>query len=248
MFRQIAIVLSVAGISLSLPEQQAAAAPPEKQQPDDPKTKDNRDLVLAAYQGNFPALQALLKKGVDPNWIDPRPFHKTALTAAALSGRLNTVKALVENGADVNLPDNSGRYPVCFAFHSNRDNKDKAIELLQFLLAKGADKSLNNESGRILVYLCSHGVEHPDMIEFLVKAGADPNLRCQAKSMSGWTPLTAAIRHGNPKQRMGLCKALIASKADVNFKDGRGMSPLQWAKKGGDKELIALLEQTGAKE
>jgi ankyrin repeat protein len=62
------------------------------------------------------------------------------------------------------------------------------------------------------------------------------------------TPLTAAIQAKKPELRAAYVKALIENKADVNFKDKKGMSPLQWAKKVGDKTIIEMLENAGAKE
>ena len=44
-------------------------------------------------------------------------------------------------------------------------------------------------------------------------------------------------------------KAPIENNADVNLRDRKEkMSPLQWARRRGDPEIIAMLEKAGAKE
>jgi len=97
----------------------------------------------------------------------------------------------------------------------------------------------------MLVSLCDHEMGPPELIAILVAAGADPNLNFKSKPV---TPLIAAIQAKKPEFRLGYIKALLDNKADVNFKDKKGMSPLKWAKKEGDQEIIELLEKAGAKE
>ena len=44
-------------------------------------------------------------------------------------------------------------------------------------------------------------------------------------------------------------KALIENKADVNLRDKKEkLTPLQWARKRGDEDVIAMLVKAGAKE
>ena len=209
---------------------------------DDEKTLMNRALKEAAGLGKLATVQELIKKGADVQWRDPRDNGKTPLVKSILLGKLDVVKMLLENGADIHFPDGSGRYPVYFC-HPHRD-KEKAIELLKFVLSKGGEKDVNREPG-MLVSLCDHEMGPPELIPILVEAGANPNLIFKQKQA---TPLIAAIQAKKPEFRHGYIKALIENKADVNFKDKRGVSPLQWAKKVGDPEVIELLEKAGAKE
>jgi uncharacterized protein len=211
------------------------------QKKDDEKERDSKALRDAAAKGDVATVTALLKKGADVNWRDPQPYAKTPLTASILGGRLEVVKLLLENGADINYPDISGRYPVYFC-HPHRDKQ--AVELLKFVLSKGGDKDVNREPG-MLVSLCDHEMGTPELIPILIKAGANPNMHFKSKA---GTPLTTAIQVKKPELRAAYVKALIENSADVNFKDKKGMSPLQWAKKGGDQAIIDMLEKAGAKE
>jgi uncharacterized protein len=228
----------------TIPATSSTVCAQEKKDPkgDDDKTELNKALKAAAGLGKVEMVKDLINKGADVQFRDPMENGKTPLVKSILAGHLDVVKVLLENGADINYPDGSNRYPVYFC-HPHRD-KEKAVALLRFVLSKGGDKDLNREPG-MLVSLCDHEMGPPELIPILVQAGANPNLIFKSKQA---TPLIAAIQAKKPEMRLGYVKALLESKADVNFKDKKGISPLTWAKKVGDKEVIELLEKAGAKE
>ena len=214
------------------------------EQANDEKDKVNKAMKDAAAKGDIKTVLALIKQGADVQWRDPKDYGKTALTRSVLNGRFDVVKVLLENGADIHYPDGSNRYPVYFsAFGPN-------AEMLKFLLSKGGDKDLNRPPF-ILVSLCDHAMGPAELIPILIKAGANPNLQHE-KLLT--TPLIEAIKQDgiNAKRRPERClayvRALIENGADVNLKDNKGMSPLQWATLRGNKEIIAILRKAGAKE
>ena len=206
---------------------------------DEAKIELNKALKTAASLGKVELVKDLLKQGADIQWRDSADNGKTPLVKAVLGGRLEVVKVLLDNGADINYPDGSGRYPVYFCCIGTN------VELLNFLLAKGGDKDINRGPFPILVSLCDHGQGSAEFIPIMVRAGADPN------AFKGTvTPLIAAIQL-DPKVRRpeiarSYVKALTENKADVNLRDKREkMSPLQWAKKRGDAEIVEMLEKAG---
>jgi ankyrin repeat protein len=235
------LLLCSAAVALLL-GMSATALAQQKKDDADAQTKLNKALKEAAGRGDVAAVLAMIKQGADVQWRDPADNGKTPLVKSILLGRLEVVKVLLDNGADIHYPDGSNRYPVYFC-HPHRDKK-KAIELLNFVLSKGGAKDLNQEPG-MLVSLCDHEMGPPELIPILVTAGANPNMIFKSKQV---TPLIAAIQAKNPELRYAYVKAFVDSKADVNFKDKKGTSPLQWAKKGGDEKVIQLLEKAGAKE
>lgn len=209
---------------------------------DDEPTKLNKALNLAAAIGRLDQVKDLLKKGADPDWRDPAGNGKTAMVRAVMSGKLEVVKFLIESGVNVHAPDGSGRYPVYFCCIGSN------VELLKYLLANGCDKDLNRGPFPMLVSLCDHGQANPEFIPILIKAGVNPD-----EFNRTVTPLIAAIQL-DPKTRKAevaraYVKALIENHADVNLRDKKDkMSPLQWARKRGDQEIIAMLEKAGARD
>ncbi len=208
---------------------------------DDDKTQLNKALGKAASLGQVESVKELLKKGADIQWRDPNSYGKTPLVKAILGGRFDVVKVLLESGADIHYPDGSGRYPVHFVCISSN------IEMVKYVLAKGGDKDLNRGPWPMLVSVCDHGQASAELIPILIKAGANPDV-----FKGNITPLIASIRL-DPKVRKpeiarSYVKALIETKADVNLKDKKGVSPLQWATKRGDHEIIEMLKKAGAKE
>jgi len=236
-------VASLLGCGIALATAGASLAQPKKDnQADDAKTQLNKALNLAAALGRLDQVKDLVKKGADPQWRDPAGNGKTAMVRAVMSGKVEVVKFLMESGADVHAPDGSGRYPVYFCCIGTN------VEMLKLLLANGCDKDLNRGPFPMLVSLCDHGQANPEFIPILIKAGVNPD-----EFNRTVTPLIAALQL-DPKVRKpeivrAYVKALIENKADVNLRDKKEkMTPLQWARKRGDKEVIEMLEKAGAKE
>ncbi|WP_264522108.1 ankyrin repeat domain-containing protein [Flavobacterium sp. N1994] len=68
-------------------------------------------------------------------------YDNTPLCTAIYKGDLATVKKFIEYGADVNEMSN-GLTPLMFAARYNK------VDILKYLIAKGADKDKQDERGR----------------------------------------------------------------------------------------------------
>jgi len=68
----------------------------------------------------------------------------------------------------------------------------------------------------------------PEMLEFLLENGADPNLRygVNNNSVNDYTPLTAALSYTTLNNRDRIVAALLGRKADPNATNGQGWTPL----------------------
>lgn len=93
-------------------------------------------LMIAAYKGNIPAVEALLAKGVEVN----RPGW-SALHYAAASGNDAIVRILLDRSAVLDALSPNRTTPVMMAA---REGRGMTVNLL---MDAGADASLKNENG-----------------------------------------------------------------------------------------------------
>jgi ankyrin repeat protein len=113
-----------------------------------PNTVDgngNSALWLAASINEVDAIQALVQKHADINYLNKQQM--TPLAIAAHMGQLAAVQALVEDGAKLELKDNYGMTALAHAaYMSNPD-------IVEYLISKGADRHTTDNQGRSVVEL-----------------------------------------------------------------------------------------------
>ena len=78
-------------------------------------------LVVAARQGNLPAVEHLVARGANLN-RRVGPLQQTALMVAALNGHEKAVALLLRSGARRDLTDGSGRTALELAVGNCRSN------------------------------------------------------------------------------------------------------------------------------
>lgn len=146
----------------------------------------SRALSEAAFVCDLIKARELLQAGADPNARDED--ERTPLFSAVLGGSVGLVGLLLESGADVDARDGRGFTALHFAA------EEQLPEMTRLLLAKGANPNARDADG---VTPLGRAVfserEHRDVIQTLVKAGANPDLANNA----GETPRALAIRLGS---------------------------------------------------
>ena len=110
---------------------------------------------------------------------------------AARNGDLAGVQAELDKGVDVDESDDS--WPGMTPLHYAAD--EGHTEVVELLIANGADVNAKDENGRTPLHLATYWGEK-EIVELLIAAGADVN----AKDMSNWiwTPLDIATHPENP--------------------------------------------------
>lgn len=168
----------------------------------------NSQLLSACELGDTALVQALLKKGANPNTIGK---NSGVLHEAALLGNEKVVKILLKHGANPNTKDKQNFAPLHLA--ASRGH----VAICNLLLKAKADIDARAQNGAAALHIAVAGGFLP-MVLALVKAGCD----IDAKDDSGNTPLASACVLGN----LNIVRSLIKAGADVYPKDKKGATML----------------------
>ena len=99
-------------------------------------------LHLAAFFGGAEAVRALLAAGADADADDDNPFKVRPLHSAVSVRDEEATRALLEAGANPNVRQQRGYTALHGAAHNDY------VELVELLLAHGADASLTTDDGQ----------------------------------------------------------------------------------------------------
>lgn len=162
-----------------------------------------------------------------------------AFVEAAEEGDLKEMEELLNSGANINaVVSGDGTALIIAAKEGNRS-------LVEFLVARGADVNLSSPGdGNPLIMAAREG--HVEIVRLLL----DRNANIDAIVEGDENPLIQASGEG----RVEVVKLLIARGANVNARaksdriNGEWRTPLNQARKGGHKEVEALLIAAGAQQ
>ncbi|MGH7506981.1 MAG: ankyrin repeat domain-containing protein [Longimicrobiales bacterium] len=205
-------------------------------------------LCFSPFHGDAPerddgllrATFTLLQAGADPNtsatFREGREEYGIpalyAVTGVHDAPRI--ARALLEAGARPN--DGESLFHAAQHFHRAS---------LEVLLEYGADPNEAGTWGNTpLYFLLDHYDEGADDvrrgIDWLLEHGADPDVVC---GTGRETALHVAIRRGRSPE---IVRLLLDRGADVHARRGDGRTPWRLARRGGNDELVAVLENAGA--
>ncbi|HEX8913374.1 MAG TPA: ankyrin repeat domain-containing protein [Humisphaera sp.] len=147
-----------------------------------------------------------------PGYVNEQDhFGYTPLVAACTKGNAAVARALLETGADPNFVASDGESPLKAAVPS--PGKPFNRELFDLLLAAGANPNLGLEP--VLHAAVARGDR--ELVTYLVRRGADPNL----DDVDGSPPLFwAGVYGGRPDIEM--MRVLVGLGADPARRDGVG--------------------------
>jgi ankyrin repeat protein len=139
---------------------------------------------------------------------------------------------------DINRRIEMGHTPLIEAIN------ERKYKLVKFLLQQGADINVgDDESGGLVARTPLHYIigERPDMAIDFIRRGANVN----AKDGNGGNALHIALASESPNKE--LVKEILKRRSEMNVKDRFGNFPLTNAAKTGDRELVEMLLQAGAR-
>jgi ankyrin repeat protein len=157
-------------------------------------------LHWAAYQDDLDTVELLLRAGAAPKATNR--YGVTPLSLACTNGNAAIVRLLLRAGADPNAALPGGETPLMTA------SRVGSLASVTALLERGATVDAKDDRRGQTALMWASAEGHADVVEALIKAGADFRLRLS----SGFSPLLFAIREG----QSGVVRALLKAGADVN--------------------------------
>lgn len=193
-------------------------------------------MLLAAREGNYQCLRALLNVQADVDLATNEGF--TPLWEAIRCRSVESIRLLVKKGADVNVRTIINmQTPLHLAVELGHAN------IVGYLLQHGAQQDLRAEQGLTPIFLAAH-LGHTDCLRVLLKnAKDDGNLALvNVPAEDNATPLLIAAQEGH----VGCVDLLLEHGADANIVvTETGGGPLQYAVfKGQTKCVKSLLPVT----
>jgi len=214
---------------------------------------DRIDLIYATKDKNYDGVKYLLDAGVYPDTRDSE--GNTALMFASLNGDVNITKLLLDNGAFTKSKNNTGRSALNYAL----SNKIYSIEVIKLLLENGS--LIDNQSWlKVIQY------NDVELAKLLLDNGSDENTQNRGSYydsalflviehdsvllvglLLGYgADVNSALNHAVRRDKIKIVELLIENGADVNYVNSEGESILQYAIDSKNKDIIKLLENSGA--
>lgn len=185
-------------------------------------------LHEAIRRGDAAAVKALVMRGADVN--APTRYGVTPLELAALTAETPILGTLLDAGAKPNTSSPGGETPLMTAARVGR------IDAVTLLLAHGAavDAKTTPRGQTALIWAVTEN--HPEVVKLLVAHGADVNVHTAVSMPKGeYAPAQAGFAAG---------PGLLRQRA-LPTPEG-GMTPLLFAVRDGNRDMMRLLLELGA--
>lgn len=192
-------------------------------------------LLEAAERGDTAGLDRLIAAGAP---IDAaNASGQTPLLLAVQNNHLAVATRLIDAGADINAQAANRDTPWLLAGALGR------TAMLRHMFPKGPDFSIRNRfGGNALIPACERA--HIDTVAFLVTTPIDVN----HVNNLGWTCLLEIVVLGDGGPRHAeVTKLVLDAGANPNIADRDGVTPLQHARRRGQREVAALVEAAGGR-
>jgi len=211
------------------------------------KVNCSAPIHFAASKGYLDVVKYLAKCGADIK--SKGRDGRTVFHYACYGGNLELVKYLLENfNFDVNEADKCGCTPLIYAIRGKSENK---IELLKYLLGKGANPDSSVKMGEVeRIYFLS---QNADFLKYLGKDKSVMKMKQKISKLQklfigvSWYRGAKPIHFAVESKDLKIVELLVSSGVDINSLDDYGNTPLYYALKGkASGEIVRYFLDQGA--
>ena len=187
-------------------------------------------LMVCIKFGQLEAAKYLLEKGADES-LKTTPGRISLLSLASAAGSIAAIEMLLSHGCNIDSRDSEGDTPLRHA--ARLEN----TEVVEYLLAQGANPLLRNTSDLGLLHLAALS-DNVLTIKAVLSKNLDINAMC---TVLGITPLLFCLTQG----KLEAANYLLAEGADENLKSKDGLTVLSAAAISGNVAAIEMLLKRG---
>ncbi|MDE2416107.1 MAG: ankyrin repeat domain-containing protein [Comamonadaceae bacterium] len=185
------------------------------------------DFFKAIELDNGAAVANLLRRGFDPNALDPR--GQPALVLALREDSRKAATALIA-AKDLKVEERNAKDESALMMAALRGNLAAARALIDL------DADVNKTGWTPLHYAASGGTpDAPAMVKLLLEESA----YIDAASPNGTTPLMMAVRYGQGD----VARLLVDEGADPMLKNQLGLTALDFARQADRADMVELVNQ-----
>jgi ankyrin repeat protein len=198
------------------------------QGPESVSTDSSTPLHESVRRSDVAALSVAIARGGDVN--ARTRYGVTPLALAALNGNTAIIETLLDAGANPNAATPGGETALMTASRVGR------VDAVKLLLDRGADVNAKTSARQQTALIWAVTENHPEVVRLLVGRGADVNARTAVTRPIGeYAPARAGFAAG---------EGLVRQRA-LPTPDG-GMTPLLFAVRDGNRDMMRLLLDLGA--
>ncbi|HEY2380528.1 MAG TPA: ankyrin repeat domain-containing protein [Terriglobia bacterium] len=179
-------------------------------------------LLWAAHNSDLEMAGLLLKAGAKPDL--PNHYGITPLLEASRTGDAEMAELFLKAGADPKRTHPEGETTLMASARAG------SVPAVRLFLEHGVDVNAADSYQHETALMWAAAEDHLDVVDTLLKAGADPNLQAHVNSLTerknadhptgGFTALMWAARNGYED----VVGRLVQAGADLNLKNGDGAS------------------------